>query len=250
MVNTINEKIAILEKDKLYDFHPNFRIEKKELLDIALSNYPIQNIVELGCVWGIDCSYGIYAMEKYDLDNVQMVDTHWTEKASKRVASFKKIKKIKNDFSLKNTVDTIGKVDAVIFFDILLHQVAPDWNRILEIYAKNTDYFIIFNQDWIETSLTTRLLDLGEEEYFKYVPHTKEEKPYDKLFENLYIKHPVHNKIWRDVHHIWQWGIVSEDLISTMRKLGFKLQYFYNHGKINNLPSFEEHSYIFKKIIE
>lgn len=249
MIEKLNKKINTLIKDKEYKFHPRFRIEKKDLLDTALSNYKISSIAELGCVWGIDCSYGIYSLEKYNLKNVKMVDTNWTKIALDRVSQYPQIDVFEGDFSDKTILKNIGKIDAIILFDVLLHQVSPDWYRILEMYSKQTNYFIIFNQDWVRTNLTTRLLDLGEEEYFECVPHNKDESPYTNLFENLYKIHPKHKKIWRDVHHIWQWGITSEDLIFTMKKLGFQLEYFKNHGTIGNLEHFEEHAYIFKKIM-
>ncbi|MDD4883100.1 hypothetical protein [Sulfuricurvum sp.] len=248
MIERLNAQINQLILDKEYPFHPRFRIEKKELLDIAFSNYKIRSIAELGCVWGIDCSYGIYALEKFKLQNVKMVDTHWTETALDRVSKYPEIEVFKGDFSDSGMVKNIGQIDAVLLFDVLLHQVAPDWTRVLEMYAQYTDYFIIFNQDWIKSNITTRLLDLGREEYFTNVPHNPNEPPYNTLFDHLYEKHPIHNKIWRDVHHVWQWGIVSDDLISLMKKLGFRLEYFFNHGELSYLTSFEEHSYIFKKI--
>ncbi|MBA3026190.1 MAG: class I SAM-dependent methyltransferase [Sulfurimonas sp.] len=248
MLKKIDAIIRKLEDDKSFDYHPRFRIEKKELLDIAFSKYDIKSAAELGCVWGIDCSYGIYALEKFKLNKVKMVDTHWTDTAMERVSNYPEIEVFKDNFGAEHMPQSIGNVDAVILFDVLLHQVAPDWTRLLEMYACHAEYFIIFNQDWIKSNLTTRLLDLGEEEYFKNVPHNINEAPYNTLFDNLYEKHPLHDRIWRDVHHVWQWGIVSDDLISVMKKLGFRLEYFSNHGELSYLKSFEEHSYIFKKI--
>ena len=42
---------------------------------------PPGRIAELGCVWGVDCAYGLYALKKFGLKQVKMVDTHWTESA-------------------------------------------------------------------------------------------------------------------------------------------------------------------------
>ena len=247
LIEKLNKKKEELIQDINYKFHPRFRIEKKELLDIAFGNYKINSIAELGCVWGIDCSYGIYSLEKFKLKNVKMVDTHWTEVALEIASKYSEIEVYKGDFGDSNIVKKVGEIDAIILFDVLLHQVAPDWTRILEMYSKYTDHFIIFNQDWTGSNISTRLIDLGEEDYFKNVPHNQNEITYNTMFNNLYEKHPIHNKIWRDVHHVWQWGITKEDLISTMEKLNFSLEYYCTHGKLGNLKSFEEHSYIFKK---
>ena len=67
-------------------------------------------------------------------------------------------------------MDQVGRVDAIFLFDVLLHQVAPDWDTILEMYAKNVRVFGIYNQQWTGADTTVRLLDLGEEEYFRNVP--------------------------------------------------------------------------------
>ena len=92
-----------------------------------------------------------------------------------------------------------------------------------------------------------RLLDLGEEEYFQNVPHSKEEKPYNILFQKLNQKHPGHDRTWKDVHHIWQWGITDVDLQAKVKSLGFRMQYFKNCGRFGNLKNFENHSYVFSK---
>lgn len=56
-----------------------------------------------------------------------------------------------------------------------------------------------------------------------------------------------HNRIWRDVHHVWQWGITDRDLMTTLEQLDFKLEYFNNHGRQGYPANFEGHSFIFTK---
>jgi hypothetical protein len=100
---------------------------------------------------------------------------------------------------------------------VLLHQVAPDWDTILDMYAKNVRALVIYNQQWTGPGNNVRLLDLGEEEYF------------------------------RDVHHIWQWGITDADLEAKVAGLGFKLLHKKNCGRFGRLPNFENHAFIFAR---
>lgn len=82
------------------------------------------------------------------------------------------------------------------------------------MYSGVADIFLVFNQPFINFSKTTRLLDLGREEYFRNVPLAPNEEPYKTYFENLDAIHPKHGRPYRDIHNIWQWGIVDSDLIS------------------------------------
>jgi hypothetical protein len=154
---------------------------------------------------------------------------------------------IHGNFGNKNIAEAVGHVDGIIMFDVLLHQVSPHWDRILEMYAAQTRCFIIFNPQWVGSGHTVRLLDFGEEEYFKNVPHVSTEGPYNNLFQKLDQKHPVHEKTWRDAQNIWQWGITDTDLQTKVKELGFRLQYCKNCGQYGKLTNFENHAYIFSK---
>ena len=141
----------------------------------------------------------------------------------------------------------VCRVDAMMLFDVLLHQVAPDWDRVLQMYAPYTKRFIIYNQQYIASPISIRLLDLGKEEYFKNVPHDPEHPIYSSLFSKMWELNPQHKRIWRDVHHAWQWGITDKDLMTTLEQLSFKLEYFCNHGQQSYPANFEGHSFIFTK---
>jgi len=125
--------------------------------------------------------------------------------------------------------------------------VAPDWQRILEMYAPQTNCFIIYNPQWIRSKRTLRLLELGEEEYFRNVPHERTEEPYKDLFQKLGEKNPAHDRPWRDVNAIWQWGITNADLRAKVESLGFKLQFMKNCGRFGSLANFENHAFVFSK---
>jgi hypothetical protein len=141
----------------------------------------------------------------------------------------------------------IGKVDAVFFFDTLLHQVNPDWDAVLRMYTDIARIFLIFNQQYVHFPATMRLLDLGLEEYARNVPHALAEEPYKSYFSDLEAIHPQHQRPYRDIHNIWQWGIIDKDLIAHMELLGYKLQFYKNCGQFGNLSNVENHSFAFSR---
>jgi hypothetical protein len=138
----------------------------------------------------------------------------------------------------------VGKVDAIVMFDVLLHQVAPDWNQVLELYAPNTRSFILAGPWYAEGATSVRLLDLGEERYLRTVPA---QAIHEGLFGRLDEVNPRRHRPWRDVHDIWQWGITDEDLRRHLRSLGFELAHFENHGAWQSLPSFTNSVYVFAR---
>jgi hypothetical protein len=240
---TIESSIADLKKQ----YSGNFMLEKKDLLDRAFAGSGFNSFADLGCVWGVDCAYGLYALDTYAPSKAVMVDTHWTEKAKANCAKHPHVLIIEDNFANSYMPATLGHVDAIILFDVLLHQVAPDWDRLLQIYAPYTQCFVIYNPQYIVSPISVRLLDLGKETYFKIVPHDPEHPTYSSLFSKMWEINPQHGRIWRDVHHVWQWGITDRDLISTSEQLGFKLGYFCNHGRQGWSEAFESHSFIFLK---
>jgi len=130
---------------------------------------------------------------------------------------------------------------------VLLHQVAPDWDRVLQMYAPYTKFFLIVNPQFIDSPITVRLLDLGCEDYFKNVDHAREHPIYKNLFEKMYEINPHHGRICRDVHNVWQWGITDTDLLHTMDRLGFKPVLIKNEGKAQYLPNWENTAFVFRK---
>ena len=158
------------------------------------------------------------------------------------------LKVVTGNFGDEMVAREVGDVDAIFLFDVLLHQVAPDWHRILEMYARQTKCFIICNPQWIGSERTVRLLELGEEEYFRNVPHHRTEGIYKNLFQKLEEKHPCHDRPWRDVHHIWQWGIIDADLRAKAESLGFRLQFIKNCGRFGKLANFENHAFVFSNL--
>lgn len=58
------------------------------------------------------------------------------------------------NFIEAKTISKIKNVDAIYLFDMLLHQVNPDWNEVLKLYSDKTKYFVIFNQMFTKAEKT------------------------------------------------------------------------------------------------
>lgn len=226
---------SILNKDKI------------DLIDFAFTSLKVRSFADLGGIWGVDGGYTFHTLDKHNVTAAVLVDTHPTDITNERSKNYPQLRFIKGNFGDERVIQAVGQVDAIFLFDVLLHQVAPDWDKILEAYAPQTRCLIIYNQQWINSNLTVRLLDLGEAEYFENTPHPSWESPYDNLFQKLNEKHPDHDRTWRDVHHIWQWGITDANLQSKVEALGFHMQYYKNCGRFGNLKNFENHAFIFSK---
>ncbi len=218
--------------------------DKKYLIDKAFSNAAIKTCADLGGIYDVNGVYMLYALEQYHLKSAIIVDTYWTEEAKKNC---KDITCIEDNFGNSNIPKKVGIVDIIFLFDVLLHQVDPDWRRILQMYAPYTQYFLIHNPQYTNSPISIRLLDLGKEEYLKNVPHDSTNTTYENLFLHMYEINSEHKRIWRDIHSVWQWGITDKDLIFTLDRLGFSLDYICNHGTYENLKMFENHSFIFNK---
>jgi len=221
--------------------------DKVDIIDQAFSSLGVDSFADLGGVWRVEGAYTFHALDNHPIKDAALVDTHLTPTVVARAKSYPQLRLINGNFGNPAIVDQVGTVDAVLLFDVLLHQVSPDWDTILEMYAKNVRTLLIYNQQWTGSKDTVRLLDLGEEEYFRNVPHNRRQENYRNLYEKLDQIHPDHDRPWRDVHHIWQWGITDADLESKVTRLGFKLVYKKNCGRFGRLPNFENHAFIFSR---
>jgi hypothetical protein len=204
-----------------------------------------RSFADLGGVWLVEAGYTFHALRRRGVERGILIDTHPTETVLNLAAHFPQLELIQANFGNEEVAGRID-VDAVFLFDVLLHQVRPDWNEILEMYAPRTRKFLVFNQQYTRDE-TVRLLDLGREEYMKAVPHSSEGEPYTGLFDRLEEVHPDHERKWRDVHHIWQWGITDKDLREKFKQLGFRQTFYSNHGRILDSDCFENHSFIFEQ---
>ncbi len=245
----IIQKKAIKLIKKICSPYKNLILNKTKLIDLTCKNiYPgASSFADLGGVWGVDGAYTFYALDKHKFKSAYLVDTDFTEAVIKRAGNYKNLKLIEGNFGEDKIIEKVGEVDVVILFDVLLHQVKQDWDEVIKKYAKMTNIFVVYNQQYIKSGKTVRLIDLGKDEYFKNVPHGKDGPRYTALFDKMYEINPKYNRIWRDVTDVWQWGITDGDLCAKMKDNGFELKYFKNYGRFDSLENIENHGFIFQK---
>ncbi|WP_082959256.1 hypothetical protein [Mycobacterium mantenii] len=231
----------------MFGSRPPVLRDKMDIIDHAFTSLNVKSFADLGGVWGVEGAYTFYALDTHPIEAAALVDTHLTPTVIERAKAYPQLRLVSGNFGDEAIADDVGHVDAIFLFDVLLHQVKPDWDTILAMYAKNVRVLVIYNQQWTGSDHTVRLLDLGEKEYFRNVPHPRYRKPYKNLYEKLDEKHPDHDRPWRDVHHIWQWGITDADIESTVGALGFKFLYKKECGRFGRLPNFQNRAFIFAR---
>lgn len=234
---------------KLFKASPESRLKpaKLELIDYAFSELGITSFADLGGVWGVEGGYTFYGLEKYQPAAATLVDTHPTEIVLQKSRDFPQLRMVEGNFGDREVAAQVGRVDAVLFYDVLLHQVNPNWDEVLEIYAPLVEHFVIYNQQWIGSKGTVRLMELGEKQYFANVPHSRREEPYKSLFGQLDDIHPEHDRLWRDVHNVWQWGITDADMVAKLASLGFQNSYRKECGQFGKLKNFVNYAYVFSR---
>jgi hypothetical protein len=224
--------------------------EKLDLIDYAFETYGIRSFAELGCAWGVDGGYGFHALERHEVAHAAQVDNLITDTMKARAEAHPQLRLVRRNFGEPDVPDLVGDVDAVILYDVLLHQVRPDWSEVIRMYAPRTKHFVIYNQQWVKDPDTVRLMDLGKEEYFRSVPAGSEGfQSYLDLFANLDQPIPggPPGRVRRDNIAVWQWGITGSDLLKVLERLGFRLQHFRNHGSAFGIASFENHAFVFSR---
>jgi hypothetical protein len=221
--------------------------DKRELIDFGCERLGMRSFADLGAVWNVAGGYSFYAIERHDIRRAILVDMNVGPQVFHKQKSYPALEIIQDNFGDASMPERIGKVDGVFFFDTLLHQVGPNWDEILEMYAGVAEYFLIFNQQYTNFSKTVRLLDLGRDEYFRNIPHHPDEEPYKTYFLDLDTIHPQEGKAYRDMHSIWQWGIIDSELVSRMEDLGFRMQFYKNCGRFGELPNVENHAFVFSR---
>jgi hypothetical protein len=231
------------------DNSPQLVKDKLLLIDYVCERFGMRSFADLGGVWGVDGGYSFYAIEKCAVERAYLIDLGRTPELLKAQKRHPALRIITGHFGKPENAEQIGHVDAAFMFDILLHQVSPDWDQVVKLYADKTDHFLIFNQQYTASESTVRLLDLGEQGYFENVPHTKEsDVEYSDLFEKMNEVHPVYkDRTYRDMPDVWQWGITDPDLVALLSSLGFTLKYFKNCGPFGQLKKIENHAFVFSR---
>src|SRR5262249_55180827 len=201
-------------------------VSKISIMDKAIHDHDITSFADLGGVWAVNGAYSLHAMQYPQMRYGYLVDFSADMLTGP-------ITKVPNLFIIQDSFANacIPFVDMILLFDVLLHQTRPNWKDILKLYADRTRCFVICNPQF-EIPQTTRLIDLGKTEYFKFVPHSHSEPGYRELFVGEYKTNPD----WRDAESLWQWGITNEDLIETLAGLHFKLAHHQAENQLWKSP--------------
>lgn len=216
---------------------------KLRVLDVACGQLGARSLADLGAVWAVEAGYGLYAYDRYGLDRLLIVDENFTPSVTRRAEHAPNIRLIEGNFGRTEVRDRVGQVSAVVLFDVLLHQVDPDWTDILSMYSEQTEAFVLAGP-WYNGPTTIRLTDLPRDEYAALVPDLP---VHDHAYERLDEINDARGRPWRDVHDIWQWGITEHDLRRHLNDLGFGLIYYENLGAWQGLASFDSCSLVFAR---
>ncbi len=248
-MNRVHKGLHGLAGCALHGYPLKFDYTKKRLIDSAfrLVVPAPRSFADLGGVWGIDGAYTFYILDNHPISSAFLVDTDFTEFVRTKSRHYQNLLLLNQNFADRSLPERIGHVDAIVLFDVLLHQVKPDWNEVLEMYAPATNCFIIYNQQIIGQDRSVRLLDLGFDKYFELVRVNRKSALYRNLEENPDKPHPAHGRAWRDIHNVWQWGITDGDLVHMLERLGYEMIYQKNWGQFSNFKRFENHAFIFRK---
>ena len=118
--------------------------DKTDLIDRACKDFGVESFADLGAVWGVAGGYTFYTLEKYHIEKAFLVDTGITDEVREKKKEFPQLSLIEANFGSPEVSQKIATVGAIIMFDVLLHQVAPDWDEVIRNYSKNTDHFVIY----------------------------------------------------------------------------------------------------------
>lgn len=245
IIKQVTPKIALnLYYELRHKEQPLLNPDKLRLIDIALENGTL-SFADLGGMWRVQGGYSIYCAER--AERVVLVDFNATPEFINEKSKRTNLTYLRGNFALRETAKEVGQVDCVILFDVLLHQVKPDWNEVLENYAKQTKSFLIYNQQFTGEK-TVRLLEQGRDWYLRRVPHSPDDtEEYSDLFEKANEPHPRYpdGRTYKDMHDVWQWGITDHDLMRVMDNLDFRLVFERDCGLWPGLEEIKNKAFIF-----
>jgi len=214
---------------------------KLDLLDWTFRRLGLTSFADLGGTWAVDAGYTFHLLDHHQVRRGVLVDSGITDTVRTRAADYSALELVDGFFGDREVVAAVGEIDAVVMFDVLLHQVDPDWDEVLRRYAASAKALIIVNPQYTGGPDSLRLLDLGREGYLANVP--PEQIPVD--FDHLDTIDARYGRPVRDIHEIWQWGITDRDLIATVTGLGFTLVRLENAGRWRAMTNFDNVGFVF-----
>jgi hypothetical protein len=203
-----------------------------------------KSFADLGGVWKVRGAYSVHTLRHHRIKRGILVDTDFPQGLEERLKSYRQLEIIRGDFALKQNADALGEVDVVYFFDVLLHQANPHWNEVLALYSRVSPCIVVYNQQFTQGEEAIRLTNLPLNKYVELVPDFRLDI-YRWVFDHKSEIHPTYGKPWGDIHNIFQWGITDKALRDTMENLGYEEVYYANHGTFSDLPSFQNHAFVF-----
>ena len=223
--------------------------EKLRLIDLALSRGATR-FADLGGMWGVDGAYAIHAAD-HGAASVVLVDGYQTPAFISARARRPNLAFLNANFALPSTAVSLAPLDTVMLYDVLLHQVAPNWDEVLATYATHLRWILVYNQQFTGGNRTVRLIDRGEAWYRRHAPIDDSNEGYRNLFEHpneVNVRWPTGDgRLNRDVTDVWQWGITDDDLIRVMDECGFSAAYSHDCGRMTDIEDFKEHAWLFEK---
>ena len=126
---------------------------KLELIDTAYRLKPFRSFADLGACWGVNGGYSFHTRSLcgQNFDQGYIVDQTITPLTTERALKFNDLKLTPAMLGSTKAREAVGKVDTLIMFDILLHQVAPDWDQFIGEWLPYTDTVIVYNQNWFKS---------------------------------------------------------------------------------------------------
>lgn len=216
---------------------------KADFIRRAAKKHGIASFADLGGCWGVNAGYTLDLLKRHPISRAYVLDGRITQLSRDRGAQYPQLAFIQGQLGEPEVVEQVEFVDALLMLDILLHQVAPDWDNFIERWAGRARVVIIYNQMW-QGELTIRFIDQGTDWYKANVHHTDSEA-LEAWFGRLDQIQGSSGKRWRDVHNFWQFGITQRDLINKFSTVGFRLDTFENFGSWPGNARFQNEGFVF-----
>jgi hypothetical protein len=224
---------------------PALQRAKLDAIDFAIRRLGITSIADLGGVWAVEAGYTFHALSHPQISRAVLVDSGITPTVRERAASEPRLTLVEADITSAAATAAVGEVDAVLLFDVLLHQVDPDWDQVLAIWSEHCTSFVIVNPQRHDGDEAVRLIDLGPVGYAAHTPLDHIPVPWDALDE----VDPRYDKPTRDVHEYWQWGIPDAALHRVMTNLGYRAILYADYGPWHNAPGYDYRVFVYTKVV-
>ncbi len=188
------------------------------MIDIVAERGELRSVADIGGVWKVEGGYARHAHGLDGVERVQLVDLHMSASVRDFARDHVGFELVEADMGSPDTPRLVGEVDLVLLYDVLLHQVGPDWDEILARYAEHAANVAVAGPRWAIGTEAVRLPDLGRDRYEAIAPlapdnHLMFEQP-DEWIDR-------YQRTRRDAHAYWQWGIPTAAISAKMTELGF-----------------------------